>query len=256
LTDSSIKQEERRMGSESEATTDAATDENVPASPYTLLAEWEGALISTRQAEYETLQTLLGNGKTALTKSLFVRFALNRAPAHYLEDLLAALGRKVQQIDKLAREVEDGITLYLTSSDTATAPAAVQLIEASHQRGLATGLLTSRPETLVETWLSRQTVTAPGTRIFSYPANHAKGPRADAWLKAVRTLKRTPRQCIALTGSEEAARAALTAGLRCIVITDAFTVHQDFSGVDCVIEPGESCDAHALLDRLSPPLTT
>jgi beta-phosphoglucomutase-like phosphatase (HAD superfamily) len=71
-------------------------------------------------------------------------------------------------------------------------------------------------------------------------------------LKTAKSLRRTPRQCVVLAGSASASRAALSAGMRCVVLADGYTAHQDFGGVDAVIEPGADCDVVGILNRIVP----
>ncbi len=48
------------------------------------------------------------------------------------------------------------------------------------------------------------------------------------------------------------AKAALSAGMRCVVVPDEFTVFQDFSGADVILDLESEFDPDELLNMLCP----
>jgi beta-phosphoglucomutase-like phosphatase (HAD superfamily) len=222
-------------------------------SPYLLLVELEGAAVPARHAEYETLCSLMGDAKKNVPAHLFSRLALDRAPASYVPELLEALGSK-KGSEKLAEEIASGLALYLSSSDAAFHPVAEQLLIEANRREIDVALLTFLKESIARGFAARWPEVCNSARVIPFEPVREKYPRADVLLKTAKSLGRTPRQCLVLAGTANASRAALSAGMRCVVLSDCYTAHQDFGGVDLVIEPGETCDVAALLNRIMPAL--
>lgn len=227
------------------------TDET-PRAPYAVLVELEGAAVRARLAEYETLRSLLSEQNMKVSKEDFARHALNALPSAYLSPLFDSLGAKKQVSDKLAGEIKSGITLFLSSPEADLVPAAEKLMAAAHQRHMDVALLTGEKESVAKALVGRWGNTHGRTRVFAYEPGSKPYPRADAWLKVAKSLSRTPRQCIVLVGSSYSAKTALSAGMRCVAMPDEFTLFQDFSGVDAVIEPDEDFSAAELLDLIAP----
>ncbi len=224
-----------------------------PRAPYAILIELEGAAVQARLAEYEALRSLLSEQKMKVSKEAFARHCLNAVPTGYLPALYDALGAKMKVSDKLAVEIKSGITLFLSSSEAVLVPAVEDLLKVAHQRHMDVALLTGEKETVAQALVGRWGANHGRTKVFAYEPGSKPYPRADVWLKVAKSLSRTPRQCIVLAGSSYSAKTALSAGMRCVAIPDEFTLFQDFSGVDAVLELGEQVNAAELLDLVAPP---
>ena len=73
-------------------------------------------------------------------------------------------------------------------------------------------------------------------------------PTADAWLKIAKQLGTKPQLCIVLASRSTACKAALSAGMRCIVIPDQYTSFQDFGGADFVVDEAEPSVVETVLE--------
>lgn len=222
------------------------------ASPYALLFELEGAAVQGRQAEYDALQSVLSGHKVKLNPHTFARHCLNINPSVYLSSLIEACGGKGAASAELVEEIKNGVALFLSSDEAILNPVLAQLLSTAHKRGLEHACVTAVKESAVKALLSKWGEPIQSSRVLSVETNGRWYPRSDVWVKAAKTLSRTPRQCIAVVGSHYSMRAALAAGMRCIVIPDSFTSFQDFSGADAVVDNVADLDAAKLLDLLAP----
>lgn len=221
-------------------------------SPYAVLYELEGVAVQARRAEYEALSSVLGDQKLDLSMSAYVRHCLNRAPAAYLPDLLEALGAKKGASNELVEEIQNGVTMYLSSSETEINPHVKQVLEAAVERHMDLAALTAMKEAVARGLLSRWGGMYERTKVHAFEPGTKPFPRADVWIKLAKALMRTPRQCVVLVGSQFSAKAALSSGMRCIAVPDEFTAFQDFSGVDAVLDGEQDMAPAELLDLVAP----
>lgn len=222
-------------------------------SPFALLFELEFVAMDSRQAAYDLLQNLLGEHRLELTPVLFSRYALHPSPKQYMPALLDALGAKKVNADKLATELVNGLAMYYSSNETALNPIAGQMLKLAQERGIALGVLSAQPEVAAEALIARLNLDADTMTLFAYDAaEHPVFPRADMWLKITKSLGRSPRSCVAMVGSSVSAKSALSSGMRCVALPDAFTAFQDFGGADAVLEDSSAEDLAELIELLYP----
>ena len=222
-------------------------------SPYTIVFELEGAALAGRQAEYDTLVSLLKTDKkNGLTPSLFIRHCLNRSPASYLPGLLDTLGAKQNPTKSLIEEIEAGIAMFMASPEAAANTTVASMLRAGQAREIPAVALTAAKEAAARGVLEQWGDPFASATVYRADPVPPVFPRCDVWLKLLKSIKRSPASCVALVGSQAAAKSALAAGLRCIAIPDSFTAFQDFSGVSAVIDADTDWDAAELLELVAP----
>lgn len=221
-------------------------------SPYALLFELEGVAIEARKAEFEVLQSLLREQHVKVTPFHFVKHCLNTSPLQYLPVLLEQLGSRKISAEKLAGEINSGMALYLASREAALKPSLKKILSAAAERDMPVAMLTSIKASTAESLMTQLGMKEWNVRLFDFEQADRIFPRADCWLKIAKALSRTPRQCLAVAGSMISTKAALSAGMRCVAVPDEFTVFQDYSGADMVLESDADFNARELLDLLCP----
>lgn len=225
-----------------------------PQSTYALLYELEGVAIHARRAEFEALKNILADCKVNFAPPVFARYCLNRAPEAYLPALIEALGIKKANEKEWAQDIRNGIGLYMASAEATLKPLVQQLVQLAVDRHMQVALLTHMKEAMVGSLLKQWAAPHDQAIVFVVDAGQHLSPRADAWLRLAKTLSRTPRQCVAVTGSHYSTRTALSCGMRCLVVPDEFSAFQDFGGADAVLDSEADAldDLPALLDSVAP----
>lgn len=77
-------------------------------------------------------------------------------------------------------------------------------------------------------------------------------PAPDLYLLAARSLGVEPQQCLVFEDSPNGARAAVTAGMRCVVVPNDLTRGCEFPGVDLVLASLDEENVADILRRLAP----
>lgn len=72
--------------------------------------------------------------------------------------------------------------------------------------------------------------------VFAGDAVAAKKPAPDIYLLAAKSLALTPAKCMVIEDSNNGLRAAKAAGMRCIVTKSTYTVDEDFSLADKIVD--------------------
>ncbi len=92
---------------------------------------------------------------------------------------------------------------------------------------------------------------APYVDVFAGDIVRSKKPDPAIYLLAAERLGLTPSRCMVIEDSNNGLRAALGAGMHCIVTTSTYTRKEDFSGADLVIpELGDGADVRVRLSDL------
>jgi hypothetical protein len=76
-------------------------------------------------------------------------------------------------------------------------------------------------------------------------------PRADHWLRMIKTREQETLPLIAILNSRAACKGALTAGAACIAVPDAYTAFEDFTGAKVVLDSVDEMKPEELLDLVS-----
>ena len=75
-------------------------------------------------------------------------------------------------------------------------------------------------------------------------------PTADAWLKLAKSMAVRSTRCVVLTTSQTSCKAALSAGMKCVVVSDEYSAFQDFGGADYVADGMGKAVVDQLLELL------
>lgn len=225
---------------------------DAPRSPYAVFFELEGAATHVRRAEYDALCNVITDASTPMTALHYARHCLNRSPSAYLKGLLSTLGAKAKDVAALAKEIENGASIFLTSEKATLNPQVAGIVDEALKRHMEVVMVTGCPEALARVALEKWGAPYDRMKVISHSSSDRAAPDLDDWLKAAKSVSLPPRQCVALAGSQLAVKSALSAGMRSIAVPDEFTSFQDFSGADAVLDADSDWSAAELLETVAP----
>ncbi|HBA84766.1 MAG TPA: hypothetical protein DCZ95_11785 [Verrucomicrobia bacterium] len=206
---------------------------NLP--PYAVLFELDNVAINGRKIRFQVLKALMAQNGVELDQGMFSRFCLHSSPESNVEKLVEGLGVKKLDVAKLAAEFQKNLAEAFVSKDTVLAPGFQKFLEVARIRGVAMGALSAQSQETVDRMAENLGLNALEVRLMVY-ADAKDFPRADAWLKAAKTLSKAPRRCMAISSSMSSCKAALSADMYGIAVPDDFTAAQDFSGANLVVD--------------------
>ncbi|MFH0908293.1 MAG: HAD hydrolase-like protein [bacterium] len=218
---------------------------------YAILFEIENVAAGGRPATFNAVKKALGDVSAKLTPSDFARHALQPSPDMYMETLLQVTDAKDASADKVAATAKESLSDYFQSKAELD-PGLSKLAQAAKSRDVAIGVISGLSDEASEQLMTKLQLSATGAKMLVVKDLEKGYPRADSWLKVAKQINRAPRNCIVVTSCQTACKSALNAGMRCIVVTDEYTSHQDFSGADLVLDNWEEMSAKDILDALMP----
>jgi len=228
-----------------------ATDKSETAtSQYMLLFELEGAALNGRAKLYAAARDAFKQAGLELTERQFARYCVHAAPTHVIERLVAELGEGKLGDDTEAR-ILAGYTARIQQEAVDVHPTFSAVLAEASRRGIRASALTILPEDIARGVLEKTGMAARQVELILFPENERHFPRTECWLKVPRSMNKAARACIAVAGSRDAGKSALSAGMRCLIVPDTFTAYQDFSGVDAVLDNLEDFPLPELFDALT-----
>ena len=231
-------------------TKEAASKTADRAETYTLLFEIENVAAGGRKALFDAVKKAVSEAGGKLTPSTFSRYALDPSPESYAEIVLQASEAKSADTDAFATAVRASLDAYFQNRAELN-PGLGKLIKAAQDLGIVVGVVSSLSEEAAGHLLGRLGLTDTA-KVFQVKDLEKGYPRADSWLKASKQFGRSARNCIVVASCMTACKSALSAGMRCIVVTDEYTSHQDFSGADIVLDTWDEMSAKEILTSFVP----
>ncbi|HMP89539.1 MAG TPA: hypothetical protein PJ991_05030 [Kiritimatiellia bacterium] len=199
-----------------------------------MIFELEGAAVNGRASLYEAAKNVFQKAGITLSHSQFARHCNQGSATGIINKLIEDVGN-----DKLPDDAAEAIQAEYTTliqQGVKLHPLFSNLLKEAANRGMAIAAISVLPEIAATTVFEKSGLAGQGVILHTFEPGERHFPRVDCWMKICRQVVRNPRACVAIAGSRDAGRAALSSGMRCLILPDAFTSYQDFSGADLVLE--------------------
>jgi beta-phosphoglucomutase-like phosphatase (HAD superfamily) len=204
--------------------------------PRALLFELENVSLAGRKAAYVTMERILAEKNVVLNFGLFAKHCIPMPPAMSIPAIIDVAGDKRISSDKLVAGFGDAYKTSVLSSDCAVNNAIVKLVAEAKARDIAVGSVSMLSVELAGAVAERVGIREDLMFLLANAVEDRNYPSADAWLKLAKELSVPPGLCVAVATSSGSCRAALSAGMSCVVIPDQHTSFQDFGGASFVAE--------------------
>ncbi len=225
----------------------------IEASDFALLFELEHLAVAGRRATFDLLKSMLGEKKIDFTAASFSRYCLTSAPSRYIPELLEYLQAKKISEEKLMEDLASGLAMFYSSKQAVLQPGLKELLENAIKNDVLVASLSLLSSESATSLMEKTGLSELDMEVFAFEENENEKevcPRADTWMKMAKSMSKDPRRCIALASSAASCKAALSAGMRCLVVPDEFTAFQDFGGAEYVLDSLEDCNADQLVSDL------
>lgn len=208
-----------------------------------ILWDNDGVLVDTEGLFYEANRTLFAEHQVELSHSQFFDWFLcdNIGAWH----LLAARGYSIQEIAQL-REMRNRYYADLLNSRTNLLIDGMSDIVESLAQSHRMGIVTSSRRDHFELIHRRTNVLQHFDFVVTEEDYPNSKPAPDPYLLGLEKMGLGKDKTVVIEDSPRGLQAAISAGLRCIVIRNALTRHFAFEGAHCVVD-----DADQLIEALS-----
>mgnify|MGYP003604130931 FL=1 len=218
-------------------------------SAFSLIFELEGAAIDGHTVLFEAAKSVFQKAGVTLTDLQVARYCTHGAIPQIIQKLVDELGN-----GKLGADAANQIlAAYHDGFKTASRvhPLFASFLKETSRRGIRATAISILPEEIAQQVLASSGLADQGVDLHVFVEAERHFPRVDCWMKVVRQVAKSPRACIAIAGCRDSGKSALSSGMRCVIIPDRFTGHQDFSGADAVLESAEDYSLTELIDQLT-----
>lgn len=217
-----------------------------------LLFEIENMAVDGRRIAYDVAKSLFAEKDVELTKPFFSRYCLHPSPEQYVPLVLESSGKKRVSADKLAEEIREGILVSLDDGRVKIRPILSEILGEWNAPGLFTGVLSALGERPARRLSERLGIQGERVKMLTPEVGDRAFPSADNWLRLSKMIGVPASSCAVLGTSATARRAAISAGMRCVVFPDEFTMFQDFGGADYIAEEVNDLTLTEILPILKP----
>jgi len=200
-----------------------------------VLFELENFAVKGRDVVFNVLKKILADKDVKLTLGMFSRYCSHPSVKHFLPMMLKMEAKAKVSEPKLITEVGEAITSAFAGGSLKLEAGVPRLLKAMESSVVVAALSGLDNETARQVAANLGLVDS-GVTILSYP-NHGKNfPSADAWLKLAKKISIQPARCVVVATSAVSCKAALSAGMRSIIVPDKYTAYQDFGGADNIFD--------------------
>ena len=192
----------------------------------------DGVLVDTERLYFQATQQVLATIGITLTKAQFIDLFLVQGTGAW--HLTAEKGFSLAEIEQLRSERN---TLYATflARDITVNDGVRDVLDAL-AGGYFMGIVTSSRREHFEL-IHQQTGLLPYFQFVLASGDYPRSkPHPDPYLAAVERSGYPKTACLVIEDSERGLAAAKEAGLRCIVVPNAFTRKSNFTGADMVLD--------------------
>jgi beta-phosphoglucomutase-like phosphatase (HAD superfamily) len=234
----------------SKAKTETKPAAEKPKAREVLFFELEFVAVNGRQLMFDVLKQVMKSKDIDVTPALFARYGLTPRPGKAIQAMIEASGRNLTTGDQLTEQAEN--LLAKAFADKAVLVKELPaLIKAAQERNIQVVALSAWPEAVAKELMKKTGLDRLSVDLVAMDSMDPIFPRADHWLRILKQRGQEEIPAIAIVASRAACKGALTAGATCIVLPDAYTAFEDFTGAKVVLDTLGAMSAKELLELVS-----
>lgn len=213
-----------------------------------LLFELDNVALKGRELVFDVLSGLLEEKGIKLSFGMFCQYCLYPPVKSYIPGILSGAGKNRFSPEKLAMEINDAVMMMFVDGNIKIADEFAGLLDSAKRAGAELGTFSVFEEESTGKILEKTGLKEVFAHCDSRDGKDL--PSSDTWLKLAKKMKVPPSCCVVVASSSRSCKAALSAGMRCVVLADKFTSFQDFGGADWVTEAVDDYTVERVLGLL------
>ncbi len=199
-----------------------------------VIFDHDGTLVDSETRHYRIWRDVLSDFGVDFAEADYARDYSGYPTRHNARTLVDAYRLDIDP-ETLFRLKEEKVNSLLTGESFELMPGVEEVITACRDLGLALAIASGARSNEVANTLEVHNFTGMfKTVACSQDVPHPK-PAPDVYLLALDRLGLTAEECVAVEDSYSGLQSAKAAGLRCIVVPNAYSVSHDFSGADIIV---------------------
>jgi beta-phosphoglucomutase-like phosphatase (HAD superfamily) len=199
-----------------------------------ILLELENVTVGGRQIAFDVMKKIMADKGVKLTPFHFSRYCMTSSLKKGIGEMLEALGKGRLSEEKMASDVAEEIKSLLMKGSLTLAPGVKKLVKRAAEEGVAIGVLSCYDRETAQQLVKKLELDKGISAVFAQACEERSYPSTDSWLRLAKTMSMSPGVCVVIATCSMSSKAAVSSGMRCVVIPDKFTAFQDFGGADYV----------------------
>lgn len=195
----------------------------------------DGTLVDSEPIHYRLWRDVLAPHGVALTESQYQERYAGVPTLANAQDLVARHDLAVTA-DTLARDKLGAMSEFVTQAAFPLLPDVPVAIARLRECGLRLAVVTGTARVSVEATLREHALACHFETVVAAEDVVRNKPAPEGYLLAVRRLRLTPAQCVAIEDTEHGVNAAHAAGVACVAVPTAMSRHHDFSRADATFD--------------------
>jgi HAD superfamily hydrolase (TIGR01509 family) len=192
----------------------------------------DGVLVDTEHLFFQATSEVLARHGVSLTQELYIEYTMRRGRS--LFELLAERGSGADRIGHV-RAIRDERYAELLRAGVRVLDGVRETL-ASLQGRLPMAIVTASGREHFDLIHAHSGLLGHFEFVVADGDYARHKPEPDAYLAAAERLGVDPRDCVAVEDSERGLQAAVSAGMRCLVVPSGFSIGGDFQAAECVLE--------------------
>ncbi len=213
-----------------------------------LIFDFDGLILDTELPAFESWRRIFRTHGVDLELALW---QANIGAVNLFDTLAHLEGLIGRTIDRAAVLEQRQAQKDALCADLAVLPGVRELLEAATDAGLPLGLASASERSWIEHWLQQHDIARYFRCVRTRDDVAAPKPAPDLYLSAAECLGVHPERCLALEDSPNGLRAALAAGMRCVVIPSGITADLAFPGATLRLTSLADATLPELLERVA-----
>lgn len=215
-----------------------------------LVFDLDGLIVDTEAPAFESWRSIYSQHGAELELALWQAEIGTSSVFDAVAHLESLTGRALDREALLQKRQQLKDTL---SRDARLMPGVQALVDAAEQSGLRLGVASSSEREWVVGWLERTGLLRRFRCVRTRDDVALPKPAPDLYRSVAECLGVAPERCLALEDSPNGLRAALAAGMRCVVVPTPLTAGLDFAGAALELAALSDLELPELLERLALP---
>ncbi|MCB9359152.1 HAD family phosphatase [Candidatus Woesearchaeota archaeon] len=198
-----------------------------------IIFDFDGIIVDSEPLHFKTHRLVLEKHGIFISEEDYKKYGVSHGSDSFYSEMAKKYNKKInfQETKKERRKLfVDSIDSELKLRDDFDV-----LIESLHGK-YKIGIASATKTGIIKQILEKFNLTKYFDEIVGGDEIKKNKPFPDIYLEAARRLDIPVEECIAIEDSESGLTAAKAAGMKCIAVPNDFTVHQDFSKADKIID--------------------
>ncbi len=184
---------------------------------------------------FDVLTKILGKKASKLTKFYFAKKCIARNLSALVPELIEDFKLKKVVEEEFIENVKGAFAESLINESKVT-DGLLDLVKAAQEKGFVVGVFSSLDEESAQLLLEKIGLANSNVTLSPYAPRTINSFIGEHWRRLAVELSVAPGECVAITSDNNSCKAALSSGMRVVVLPTDVSSFQDFGGANMIVD--------------------